>query len=263
MTDAAAVPSYLDLLRLGGRRVVVLGAGAGIGRQSAHALAQAGASVVCVDRDHSLAAEVAAEVGGEAQAADVTRREDVERVFATAGATGPPISGVVDVVGLAATALLADTDDAMFESQLSLVLRHAYLALQIGGRVLAESGGGSIVIVGSMSGIGYSPGQSVYGAAKAALHHLVMSAAREFAASHVRVNSVAPGLTRTPRLEEKFDPLVWAAAGRHIPRGFAATPAEIAGPILFLMSQLASYVTGQVLVADGATSGNIPDLFAG
>lgn len=261
--DASAVPDYLGRLRLDGRRVVVLGAGAGIGRQSAHALAQAGASVVCVDREPQLAADIAAAVGGDAQMADVTSREDVERVFAAAASTGPPISGVVDVVGMAATGLLADTDDATFQSQLSFVLHHAYLALQIGGRVLAETGGGSIVIVGSMSGLGYAPGQAVYGAAKAALHHLVMSAGREFAAASVRVNAVAPGLTRTPRLEEKLATSVWASAGRHIPRGYAGTPAEIAGPILFLMSELASYVTGQILAVDGATSGNIPDLFAG
>jgi NAD(P)-dependent dehydrogenase (short-subunit alcohol dehydrogenase family) len=260
--DPSAVPDYLGLLRMDGRLVIVLGAGAGIGRQAAHALAQAGAAVWCVDRDAELAAAVAAEVGGRAEAADVTRRDDMERVFSAAASTGQPVSGVVDVVGIAATGPLADTDDATFDSQLSLVLRHAYLALQIGGRVLSAAGGGSMVLVGSMSGLAYSPGQSVYGAAKAALHHLVKSAGREFAAANVRVNAVAPGLTRTPRLEQKLDPSLWKAAGRHIPRGHAGTPAEIAAPILFLMSELSSYITGQIIAVDGATAGNIPDLFA-
>jgi NAD(P)-dependent dehydrogenase (short-subunit alcohol dehydrogenase family) len=233
-----------------GRLVIVLGAGAGIGRQAAHALAQAGAAVWCVDRDAELAAAVAAEVGGRAEAADVTRRDDMERVFSAATSTGQPVSGVVDVVGIAATGPLADTDDATFDSQLSLVLRHAYLALQIGGRVLSAAGGGSMVVVGSMSGLAYAPG------------HLVKSAGREFAAANVRVNAVAPGLTRTPRLEQKLDPSLWKAAGRHIPRGHAGTPAEIAAPILFLMSELSSYITGQIIAVDGATAGNIPDLFA-
>jgi NAD(P)-dependent dehydrogenase (short-subunit alcohol dehydrogenase family) len=165
-------------------------------------------------------------------------------------------------VGIAATAALADTDDETFEGQLSMVLRHGFYALQIGSRFLASSGGGSMVFVGSMSALGYTPRQAIYGAAKSALHHLVVAAGREFAPQGVRVNAVAPGLTRTPRLVAKLSDTQWSAAATRIPRGYPGEPSEIAGPILFLLSDLSSYVTGQILAVDGGVAGSMPDMFS-
>lgn len=259
----SAVPDYLASLRLDRQTVLVLGAGAGIGRQVAHAVAQAGAHVVCADRDSAAAAQAAHEVHGTALMVDVTRAGDVQRAIDQA-ASGPiPLGGIVDIVGEAMTGPLEDTTDEVFERQFDTVLRHAFDAMRAAVNPLQASGGGAMVFVGSMSGIAYAPGQSVYGAAKAALHHLVAAGGREFASRGIRVNAVAPGLTRTPRLVQRFADPVWQAAGRHIPRGHPGRPSEIAGPVLFLLSDLASYITGQVLVVDGAISGNVPDLFAG
>jgi NAD(P)-dependent dehydrogenase (short-subunit alcohol dehydrogenase family) len=164
---------------------------------------------------------------------------------------------VVDIVGLARIGPLDKLDDTGWKGQFEIVLDHAFLTLQIGGRRVAEAGGGSIVFVGSMSGIGNVQGQVAYGAAKAALHHLVSGAARELAPQKVRINAVAPGFVRTPRLMTMLSEEQWQAVGGVIPRGCAATPDEIAGPILFLSSELASYITGQTLIVDGGLTGTV------
>jgi NAD(P)-dependent dehydrogenase (short-subunit alcohol dehydrogenase family) len=91
----------------------------------------------------------------------------------------------------------------------------------------------------------------VYGTAKAALHYLVLSAASELARDGIRVNAVAPGFIRTPRLEQMLGADQWALVDRAIPLGRAAQPHEIAAPLLFLASELSSHVTGQVLAVDG------------
>jgi NAD(P)-dependent dehydrogenase (short-subunit alcohol dehydrogenase family) len=166
MDDLDPAPDYPRLLRLDGRVLVVLGACAGIGRQCAHALAQAGATVVCVDRE--LAAAVA-EVGGHPVTADVTERAEVARAFREAAAVGP-VTGVVDIVGLAVLRPLLDFDDADYDRQFDVVLRHAFLTLQLGGRALADAGGGAMVFIGSVSGHTYAAKETVYGAAKFERH---------------------------------------------------------------------------------------------
>lgn len=253
--DRSDAPDYLRSLRLDGRVFVVLGSGQGIGRQATLALAQAGATVVCVDRDSELAKTVADEVGGVPLTADITVRADVERVFREARMSAGPVRGLVDIVGRPHLGPLANLDDDRWRSQFALVVDHAFLAMQIGGREIAAAGGGAMVFVGSISGVTRVPWQSAYGAAKAALHHLVVCMAGELAAAGVRVNAIAPGFVRTPRLGASLDDRQWAQVADLIPRGAPGSPSEIAGPILFLASDLASYVTGQVLCADGGLSG--------
>jgi NAD(P)-dependent dehydrogenase (short-subunit alcohol dehydrogenase family) len=252
--DSSAIPDYLSRLRLDGLGFVVLGAGDGMGRQACHALAQAGARVLCVDRDASLAERISEEVRGTPLVADVTQRDDVVHVFETAQQQfADRLRGVIDIVGIAQIGLLSDLSDTAWNMQFDTVLRHAFLAIQIGGAALSHVGGGSLTFVGSISGCVSVPRQVAYGTAKAALHHLVRCSAHELGPAGVRVNAVAPGFVRTPRLLSRLGEEFWDRVAATNPLGRVAVPAEIASVLLFLSSDLASYVTGNVITLDGGT----------
>ncbi|HKS21119.1 MAG TPA: SDR family oxidoreductase, partial [Bradyrhizobium sp.] len=102
-----------------------------------------------------------------------------------------------------------EIDEETFDQQFNIVLRHAYLALHFGAPMLAANGGGSMTFVGSMSGIASIAGQTVYGASKSALHHLVKGGANEFGKRNVRVNVVVPSFIRTPRMAAKLPDALW------------------------------------------------------
>src|SRR5271154_6282803 len=139
--ERSPVADYNNPASLEGRGFVVLGAGQGIGRQTCHALAQAGARVFCVDRDPELAEAIAAEVKGIACVADVTARADVERLFTEATARfGETLHGLVDIVGMADIRNIADTDDASWNRNFDFNVRHAYLAVQAGARAMTRGG---------------------------------------------------------------------------------------------------------------------------
>lgn len=256
--DPDAVPDYPSWLRLDGRRFACLGAGQGIGRQAAHALASAGATVFCVDLDADRAARVADEVGGVPWSCDVTDRDASARLFHEAEAVLGALHGVVDIVGMAQYASLLDTDDAGWAWHHDIVLRHAWLALQHATPALRRAGGGSVAFVASVSGIGGAPMHAAYGAAKAGLMALVRSAAVELGPSGIRVNAVAPGVVWTPRISGYLGDEGRRANEANTPLGRVALPADIAAALLFLSSGLASYVNGQVLVVDGGVGAKFP-----
>ena len=262
-SDDSEVPDYLSLLRMDGRGVVVIGAGQGIGRQTCHALAQAGAVVCCVDLDADLAGDVAAEVDGVPWSGDATVRAEAERLFAEApaalagkGASG--LGGIVDIVGMARYRDLLDMDDETWDWHHDIVLRHAYLAVSVGGRALRDAGGGVMVFVASASGLTAAPRHAAYGAAKAGLIGLVRSAAVEFGPLHIRVNAVAPGIVWTPRVSGYLGEPGRAANAANSPLGRVAYPRDIAAAIVFLASDLSSYVNGQVLSVDGGVGVKFP-----
>lgn len=256
-TAAPTLTDYPSLLRLDGRAAVVLGGGFGIGRETCIALAQAGARVFCVDLDAGRAKAMAAEVNGEALIADVTKRADVEKLFDDVLKSAGRVDCVVDIVGRADIGTLAELDDAGWADQLDVVLGHTFLAMQIGGQAIAKSGGGAMVFVGSISGKTSLPGQTAYGAAKAALLHLVTCMGHELAPSRVRVNAVAPGIVRTPRLSERLGEDAWDKIAEVVPLGRATDPSEIASAIMFLASDLSNHMTGQTLVIDGGLTGHL------
>lgn len=253
-TDDTEVPDYASLLRLDGRGFVVLGAGQGMGRQTAHALSALGARTLCIDKDPDLAREIAEEVDGVPMAVDVTVREDMEAVFAKATGEFGKVDGLVDIVGLARWMDLIDIDDETWDFEFAMCLRHAYLAMQLGARAMRETGGGAMAFVASISGLFSAPNHPAYGAAKAGLMSLVRTAAVEFGRWGIRVNAVAPGATTTPRISALLTPETRAAHESLIPTGELNKPADIASALLFMVSPLSHNVTGQTLVVDGGVT---------
>lgn len=256
--DHTPVPDYTALLRLDGRGLVVIGAGQGIGRQTTHALAAAGARTLCVDVDADLAEEIAAEVGGVPWVGDATRRQEMARLFGDADVALGRVHGVVDIVGMATRYDLIELDDETWDRQFDIVLRHAVLALQYGGRAMAATGAGTMVFVASVSGITSAPRHAAYGAAKAGLMSLVRTGAVEFGPSGVRVNAVAPGVVWTPRVSAFLGDEGRRRNIDNAPLGRVAQPSDIAAAILFLSCDLSAYVTGQTLVVDGGVGAKFP-----
>ena len=151
----------LKSLDLKGRGYVVIGAGQGIGAATCRALAGLGARLLCVDNDVARGAAIAQETGASAVVADVTKRSDVARVFAQAhDLFGQDLCGAVDIVGMARIGPLGALTDDDWDQQFDIVLRHAFLTIQIGGERLATRGGGSLAFVGSISGQLSIDGQS-------------------------------------------------------------------------------------------------------
>src|SRR6202034_2244896 len=248
------VPDYAARLSLADRSFIVLGAGNGMGRQTAHALAAVGARLVCVDQDPDLPEDIAKEVSGTGVALDMTARGNVQAVVDRAVAEHGRVDGLVDIIGIARWVDLLDIDDETWNFKFDICLRHAFLAMQIAGRAMRETGGGSMAFVASISGLRGAPEHAAYGAAKAGLMSLVRSAAVELGRSGLRVNAVAPGGTLTPRVSAALTPERRAAHEALLPTGRLNQPADIASALLFLVSDLSANLTGQTLVVDGGVT---------
>ena len=255
-TDDTAVPDYPGLLRLDGKRIVVVGAGQGIGRQTAHALASVGAKLVCVDNRDDLAKEIAEEVSGVPFVADATKREEADATVAACVSGLGGIDGLVDIVGMARYSDAVETSDEDWEWTFDMVLRHAYVFSQAAAKAMTD--GGSMVFVASVSGIFSAPRHAAYGAAKAGLMSWVRSLAVELGPKGIRVNAVAPGAVWTPRISKLLGEKGREQQSRNAPLGRVAEPKDIASGILFLSSDLAGYITGQTLVVDGGVGVKFP-----
>jgi NAD(P)-dependent dehydrogenase (short-subunit alcohol dehydrogenase family) len=252
----APTPDYGNLLRLDGRGFAVLGAGNGMGRQTAIALASQGARVLCVDIDRGRAEQVAAEVGGLAHAADVTRSDDVAGVVEAAERELGRLDGVADVIGLHVIGALVDLSDDDWDFCHDICVRQAFHVVRHAGRALAARGGGTLVFVSSVSGLTSSPYTGAYGAAKAGLTSLVKTAAIELRDREVRVNAVAPGVIATPRTSQRAGRAATELATGSL--SALGAPSDIAAAILFLCSDLSRYITGQTLVVDGGATVTFP-----
>jgi 3-oxoacyl-[acyl-carrier protein] reductase len=246
---------------LDGRRgLVVGGGGGGIGRAITRAFAAAGSAVVVVDIERARAEEAAAEAGATgvqaaALVADVRSSEDIDAVVTGAAQELGGLDVLVTVVGgqlafvpAARVHEIADEDwELMFELNLRYVARAVRAAV---GLFIEQGTGGSIVSVGSITGVAGSPGQAAYGAAKAGLASLARSVAAEYGRAGIRMNVVAAGPIATPvaQAAQAQAELDW------IPLGRAGSPEEVANAAVFLASPLASYISGQTLIVDGGAT---------
>jgi 3-oxoacyl-[acyl-carrier protein] reductase len=235
--------------------VLVAGAGQGIGRACALGFADAGARVACMDFERDRAEAVADEVSGIALVADATQRADVEAAVAQLDR----VDVLIDIIGVATWGRILDVDDAAWDANFDMVLRHAYYLSQAAGqRMVTQGDGGAMVFVTSVSGLAGAPRHGAYGAAKAGLMSLARTLAVELAADGIRVNTVAPGAVRTPRVLAMTTDERLAESAKAIPLGRQAEPDEIAAAVVFLASAEASYITGQTLVVDGGATAKFP-----
>lgn len=262
--DTSEVPDYGGLLRLDGRGVVVAGAGQGIGRQVTHALVQNGARVLCLDHDRDAAEHVAGEVGGVPATADVRERSDLEDALGVARDEFGRLDAVVDIVGMAKYVPLLQTSDEDWSWTFDMVLRHAWLLAQVGGAIMkdqdrrADGQRGAFAFVASASGQSSAPWHAAYGAAKAGLMSLVRTMAVEYGPMGIRANAVAPGFVWTPRIAAMVGEEGRERNVANTPLRGVAEPSDVASALLFLVSDLAAFVSGQVLSVDGATGVKFP-----
>jgi NAD(P)-dependent dehydrogenase (short-subunit alcohol dehydrogenase family) len=239
---------YANLFRLDGRRAVILGAGSGIGRESAHALAAHGASVVCADLNFLAAQAAASVIGAEAYEVDVLDTEAVQRLAADLG----DVDIVVLTAAMNVRKRLLDYSREDFDRVIALNLGAAFDVVRAFGAGMVDRGRGSIIGLSSIRATTVEPGQSIYAATKAGLIQLLRTAAAEFGPAGVRVNAIAPGVVETPLTAQiKANPEWYQAYADKSALGRWSTPAELAGAVVYLASDAASFVTGSVLTVDG------------
>ena len=251
------MPDRNALFDLTGRSALVTGAAGGIGAAVATALAQAGAAVLVTDLDGSAAAAVAEKIRTEGNTADsfaldVCDREAADAaVSAAAALTDGTLHILVNNAGITAPAMFGKLQEDSFRRILDIHLMGAFHCAQAALEFLPEDGTGRIINVTSSAGITGTLGQVNYSAAKASIIGLTKSLARELARKRITVNALAPlaatPMTETIRTDERFA----AAMLARIPMGRWAAPEEIAGAFVFLASDAASFITGQVLPVDG------------
>ena len=245
----------------GARRVLITGAGGGIGRAAAVRLASAGASLALLDvradelqetarisEHHVPPLQLLADVGDEA---------DVARAFAQVESAWGGLDAVVAAAGISMSvtgdARVDQLELAVWERILRTNLTGMFLTCKYAVRVLAASGGGSIVVIGSPTGLyGFAFGEHAYSASKGGCHALARVMAGELAPLGIRVNVVVPGFIDTRMNTHVLaDPELLAEAEQLVPLGRVGRPSEVAGLISWLCSDDSSYATGGYFPVDG------------
>lgn len=234
------------------RVVIVTGASRGIGKELAAQFAAAGATVACVATTQEGAQRTADEIGGNAKGygCDVSDNAQVEALFeAVVADLGTP-AVLVNNAGITRDTLILRMKDEDWDKVLDVNLKGAFYTIRACAKLMMKARYGRIVNLTSVIGQGGGAGQANYAAAKAGLIGLTKSVAKEFGSRNITCNAVAPGFIETDMtgdLPAEFREMVQKTA----PAGRLGTPADIAPAVLFLASEGAGYITGQVLTVDG------------
>ena len=247
-------------MNLDGHNIIVTGAGQGIGEAVARLIVELGGKAIVVDVQGEKVNDLAAELGaGRAQAhvGSVAEPGFVQDMVATAVASHGVIHGLVNNAGIVRAAMITKMPVETWQQVIDVNLSGVFYCLQAVGRHMydrakaGDSSPASIVNISSDAGRRGTIGQINYGAAKSGVMGITMSAAREWAAKGIRVNSVCFGVVETEMTEtirsEKFRDTIMA----QVPMGRFSDPTEVAQPVCFLLSSAASYITGQHLSVNG------------
>ena len=251
-----------DLFKLQGKRALVVGGGLGMGRASAELLAAVGARVAVLDIEESRAQTVAGAIrerGGEALAlaADALEPAGAQAAVQRAAERFGGLDILVNIVGQAGWASALRMTPEQWDQDHSRNLRYVFFTCQAFARLPAPvEGTRAIVSIASISGMNSAPGHASYGAAKAGLMSLTRTLAQEWGKLGIRVNCIAPGAIRTDR--SQGTPAHDTSVAANAPLGRRGDQTEIAKAALFLVSDLASYVTGHALLVDGGVQTNYP-----
>jgi NAD(P)-dependent dehydrogenase (short-subunit alcohol dehydrogenase family) len=242
---------------LTGKVALITGGSNGIGRATSILFARHGAKVVVGDVDPAgqETVEMIKQDAGEGLfvQTDVREPKEVENLVAAAIKYYGGLHCAFNNAGvLPPTVQLADMDDMMFEKVLSVDLKGVFLSMKYEIRHMLQGSGGAIVNNASIAGLIAEPGISAYVAAKHGVIGLSKAAAIEYASQGIRINALAPGLVETAMTKHWFDdPQIRSHFLINSPIGRAAQPEEMAGMVLFLCSDLASFAVGQTFTVDG------------
>lgn len=237
------------------RHVMVTGAGSGLGAAIAEGVVAAGATLTAVDIDEGGLIDLVGQSGGDVGTVvcDVSNPDMVSAVVERSASERGPITGLVNCAGIARRGPAVDLSDLDWRAVLDVDLDGVFYFCREVGRSMCERAGGSIVNISSVAAqVGLTTGNANYAAAKGGVDALTRTLAVEWAAHGVRVNAVAPTHFLTPLVESALAaPGVREYFVGNIPLGRLGRPEDLVGPVVFLLSNAASMVTGHVLNVDG------------
>lgn len=243
-------------MKLNGKLFLITGGNSGIGLATAHALVEAGAKVAILGRDQQTVEAAVAALGDGTigVAGDVSRNEDLDRLFTEVKKGGQKLDGLFVNAGMGALVSIADLSEAMFDNLIGINLRGAIFTVKKALPLMND--GGSIVFTSTAGWHQGIPGYCLYGASKAALVGLSNSLAGELAPRGIRVNTVSPGAIETPiigrlGLPEDLSQDIFNSWGSKCMVGRVGSPSEVGLLVRFLLSDEASYITGVEIPVDG------------
>ncbi|MBL9161170.1 MAG: 3-oxoacyl-[acyl-carrier-protein] reductase [Planctomycetaceae bacterium] len=240
---------------LSGQVALVTGASRGIGKAIAIALGKSGAVVACLARNEEKLNETAAEItaaGGKASihACDVTNSEAAQAAVDAVVEQHGRLDVVVNNAGITKDTLLPIMSDDDWDQVIAANLRSVFLFSRAAAKVMMRQRSGRIINMSSVSGLVGNPGQSNYSASKAGIIGFTQTVARELAKRKITVNAICPGFIATD-MAEALGPAIIDEVKKRIPIQRIGEADEIADAVLYLASDSASYITGQVITVDG------------
>jgi 3-oxoacyl-[acyl-carrier protein] reductase len=240
------------IIDLTGKTAFVTGSTRGIGRAIAQALYSAGAKVAIVGRELERARSVAAELGDRAHgvACDVAQPSQVEAALAETEKALGPVDILVNNAGVTRDNILLRLSDDDWNTVLDANLKGSFNTIRAAIKGMMKRRTGRIINITSIVGLTGNKGQANYSASKAGLIGLTKSVAKEYASRNILANCVAPGFIETD-MTHALPAEARATLLEEIALGRLGRPEDVAGTVLFLASDLAGYITGQVLVVDG------------